>query len=189
MFSWWVTFGLLIIILIGAGMYLIIKHDASSETCAGMTMGAIIIFVILSLIYYFITISNSKEINMHYEYKNKEYIYSLEDNMSTHGKYTGFIIGHGQVNSDIYYYTLVGDNENGFIVKKYNSSDTFIITDEDDKPYYIEKYKSYDIEYKKNWFFGGLIKSFTIDHEEELIKKELHLSKNYIKQSYNIDLR
>ena len=189
MFNWWVTLGLLIIILIGVGVYLIIKHDVSSETCAGITMGTIIIFVILSAIYFLISISNSKEVNVQYEYKNKEYIYSLEDNMSIDGKYTGFIIGYGQVDSNIYYYSLVGDNKNGFVVKKYNSSDTFIITDEDNKPYYIEKYKSYDMEYEKNWFFGELIKPFTKDHIEELNKKELHLSKNYIKQSYNIDLK
>jgi hypothetical protein len=114
----------------------------------------------------------------------------MEDNMTAHGSYVGnFIIGYGNANSDIYYYTLVGNDTEGYLVKKYDAGKTYIVTDENDKPYYVEKYIIYDSVPKDNWFFGGLVKQYKTKHIEQVEKKELHLSKNYIKQNYNIDLK
>lgn len=190
MFTWTATSIILVILLIGLGVFITYKKEDDGFTGTMTSTIILVVYLIISIECGVNAKFNSIQINTTYEYRNKEYIYSMEDNMTTHGSYGGnFIIGYGNVDSDIYYYTLVGDETDGYLVKKYDSSKTYIVTDEDSKPYYIEKYIIYDSVPKDNWFFGGLVKQYKTKHVEQVEKKELHLSKDYIKQNYNVDLK
>lgn len=190
MFSWTVTLIILIVVLLGIGIYITYKTNDDGATGGILAIIVLGVFIILSFMYGIDSVASATKENIKYDYRNKEYIYSMEDNMTAHGSYGGnFIIGYGNVNSDIYYYTLVGNDTEGYLVKKYDAGKTYIVTDENDKPYYVEKYIIYDSVPKDNWFFGGLVKQYKTKHIEQVEKKELHLSKNYIKQNYNIDLK
>jgi hypothetical protein len=99
-------------------------------------------------------------------------------------------LGSGGVGSDLYYYAMVGDDKEGYTVNKFKAEDTYLIPEYNTEPYYIEKHKTYDRVYKHNYIFGGLFKEMKPElNRDEIVKRELHLPKNYIKQNYNIDMK
>lgn len=121
-----------------------------------------------------------------YSYENKANIYSLEDNLEIKGDINGsFILGfggiNGQIDSTLYYYVMVGDDKNGYRVIKYSAEEIYIVPEDNlQQAYYIEQYEFIE----RNDSIAGKMPMI-----KNLIKKELHLPKGYIKQNYNIDMK
>lgn len=130
---------------------------------------------------------NIKNINIRHKYNEKLYVRSIEDNFKTSGV---FVLGSGGFGSDLYYYVMVGNDNDGYTITKFKAEDTYLIPEENIQPYYIEKHKIYDTVFATNYIFGGLFKPMKPWLNQDVIeKRELHLPKNYIKQTYNIDMK
>jgi len=186
MVVWWL--GCLILLALFVIFEIWIGYKTNEEELRG------VIITILSLILLVLLVisgvhswGTSKEVNIKYEYKNKINVYSIEDNFKTNGT---FFLGCGEAKSELYYYVMIGNDADGYVVKKYNAERTRLIPQENIEPYYVEKYKHYDEIYGTNFLFGGLFKSMKTDFNKERLEQvELHLPKNYIKKNYNIDMK
>jgi len=181
----WVLGSLIIIsTVITLGIFIHVKYKIDDEIIIKVFWSFILFYLVTSII--FGVNIDYKEDNIHYEYRNKTNIYSISDNININGE---FVLGIGAIESELYYYVLIGDDKNGYIVDKYEANSIYLIPEENIQPYYTEKYKMSYRLHEKNIMFGGLFKPFKDCEYEEYIREELHLPKNYIKQNYDIDLK
>lgn len=184
MVVWWLGCIILFVLIIAIGFVAMEKTNDEDFSIDIMKVLLTISFVII-LLCTFHSWFGSYEINTKYTYENKASVYSISNNINTNGS---FILGCGTINSDLYYFIMVGDDEQGYTVQKYNAKDTYLIP-EDVTPYYVEKHKISDMRSAQNFIYGGLFKPLKdVIGFDSVQKKELHLPKNYIKQNYNIDI-
>lgn len=116
------------------------------------------------------------------EYKDKQAIMSLEDNLSS-----DFKIGFSD-ERQLNYYVLAGTKKDGFKVSTFEGETTRLFFDEEKAPYVRTKVINHKIQYKNGFLIGHLLKPITKDHYSEKIQ-ELHLPKNVIKIKYHIDMK
>lgn len=133
-----------------------------------------------------------------YEYGEKTYLYSLEDNLSIGGSMhisggRNFVLGYGQIEETLYYYTLI-KNGKGYEFYKINAESVMLIPDTE--AYLISEYAVIEdiaTTGRDNFIFGTVFKPVEKSVEKhthmDCISEELHVPENCIKQSYNIDLR
>ena len=120
-------------------------------------------------------------------------IKSLKDNTST--KETSFIgggltffYGKSESEDEIYYVTMVGNDQDGYLIKKFDALTTYTFYDSNDNPRYIKRYEEIKTTYQGNFVFGGIFKFNGDIVSEVLAKEELHLPEDAIEIDYNIDL-
>jgi len=154
-------------------------------------IGVLVWFISLTIIFFVSFYTTISDQTINYTYKNKTSIYSLEDNLGVKGSINGsFVLGcgsiNGQTDTNLCYFVMSGDKENGYSVTKYDASEVKVFPEDNiEQPYYIEKYEQINETYYIWWNIIELHDNYP----EKLIKKELHLQKNYIKQNYNIDMK
>ena len=187
MFSW-LNF-LFILIVICVAIYFIFENKNKEEIALMIIPVILTLYFVVSGIMWIHSVCDYEDINIRHEYGDKENIYSLKDNINTNGE---FILGCGNIDTNLYYYALVGNDKDGYIKKKYDSDKVYLIPEETNQPYYVELYKIYDTKYNHNFFYGGILKPFKNEYNQKDCfseKKELHLPKNYIIKEYKINLQ
>jgi len=146
----------------------------------------------LMLLILFIVFFPEKSSKIEHEkfYSEIQVIKSIEDNSIEHmnGEYNrSLFFAYGKITSDkdLYYRTMVGDDENGYLVKDFDASSTYLFSDGNTSPYLEYKYRDYI--YSNNWWYGGIME-YDVVHTE-LLKTELHLPEDAIEIKYEIDLK
>jgi hypothetical protein len=87
------------------------------------------------------------------------------------------------------YCVMTGDDQNGYLIKKYDAESTYLFLDGDKNPCVVEKYNTIEHSYDGNFIFGKIFK-FHKDPKIEniLTKRELHIPKNSVQINYSVDL-
>jgi hypothetical protein len=152
----------------------------------GLFFVMILISIVITYILGFMVTGTHYTKNIIEQYDNKTEIYSLSDNLTTQNK---FVLGTGSTDGKIKYYTLVGNNQDGYIIKSFSGEATYIVPEENIKPYYLEKHNKVRYDYEKNFIIGILFKPIKSKIKDEIIKTEIHLPQGYISQQYSIDLK
>jgi hypothetical protein len=184
-----ITIMTILTVAMGSIAFYIRTHDWS-DTILGSIIFCFVAFFVISIVSF--SLMEDTNIQNKIEFQNKIEVKSITDNRdnSTHVN-GGFILGTGLIsggsNIDLNYYVMAGNNEIGFVVKKYDASITRTFFDEV-KPYYAQRWnvKNYTRILK---LFGITIASIDMDPEKTFIQDELHLPPNTIKVKYEIDLK
>lgn len=189
MLSFWIVILISIMLggIIGAIVFVIHYGDYIE---VGIINGVAVSALILLILFIVFFPEKSSKIEHEKFYSEIQIIKSIEDNSIEHinGEYNkSLFFAYGKITSDkdLYYRTMVGDDVNGYLVKDFDASSTYIFSDGNKSPYLEYKYREYS--YSKNWWYGGIME-YEVVHTE-LLKTELHLPENAIEIKYEIDLK
>jgi len=192
MFNFWI-FSLIFIIVLVIIMVVLANKYGDEEFWGGiLTMIVIVyfgIFVITSAVNYLNTYE-VKSFQKGYEYE----LISLSDSKEVSGEYSDrgnllFKYASAQVGEEIFYYVIVGNNEKGYLMKKFNIGKVYLFFDEENSPKYIITYETKVYRHYRNFMFGYLFKNRKDYVETEVVKEELHIPNNSVQVEYNIDLK
>jgi hypothetical protein len=187
MFTWWlgiIVYSIIIVIIFAVFNH-IFDWDLDEEDAKYGTLFLIFVFAIMCLWGHMHTYNSVEKITLS-QYENKIEIYSLADNMTNQGK---FVLGTGSSDNKIKYYTLVGDQNNGYLIKSYDGDTTYVVPEENVKPYILEKYEKVQYHYGTGFIVGILFQPVKDFEEDKVVKREIHLPQNYISQQYSVDLK
>lgn len=116
-------------------------------------------------------------------------IYTLEDNQYSNkeGKVSGnflFVYGKTTTKDGLNYSTMVGSDSDGYLVKTFDASETYLFMDGGKSPFVEYVYKQ--VEYKSSW----VSRFFYIGDKTEstLYRVNLHIPKEAVAIKYNVDL-
>lgn len=180
MLSFWVFLIIAFVVWVGFAAWL--GLDGLDIWLGGIFL-IVILFMIIGGMYLHDDL-NVKEENIRIEYRNKTEIFSIINNSGVEGS---FFLGSGHIESNLYYFLRIGNEKDGYIIKKYNANETYIIPEDTKNPYVIEKTKIYDKKYNSGIIIGGLLKKIEDKKDVKIVEKiELHLPKKYILQNYTI---
>lgn len=191
MFNYWIFTVILAIIFIILGF--ILDREATSDA-------PLIVLTWVFLIYLIFSLGMRLEAatwelgTITYKEVTKDIITLRDDRtVSQNSSISGnifFIYGKSVSEEGIYYYTIIGTEEEGYLIKKLDSTKTYLFLDGNDQQTYTEKYEIKELIYDGNFMFGKFFKFKKSNKlKEELIKTELHIPKNSIEVEYEINLK